>query len=238
MGDARFQRKCIEVFTGLKEARKTIVLVSHDLGSVQRFCDRVFWLDKGRLAMSGESIEVVQTYLAMMTSPPDPVQIEDEAESEHRHGDRRVRFVSARLESEDGQPLAQVMAGSRVVLRLEAVAHATCEEPVFGFVVWQAGLIVYSTNTVLLDVQTGALAAGDRCTIEISFTVALANGPYSMHIAAANAADGAIHDWINHALTLIVHGGRAGDGIADLDSRARCLIEPPNDSVTRAAPAR
>jgi ABC-type polysaccharide/polyol phosphate transport system ATPase subunit len=237
VGDARFQRKCMDVFTGLKEARKTIVLVSHDVGAVQRFCDRVFWLDKGRLAMSGDATEVVQTYLAMMTTPLDPVQIADEAESEHRHGDRRVRFVGARLESEDGQPLAQAVAGSRVVLRLEAVAHGTCVKPVFGFVVWRAGQIVYSTNTLLLDVDTGTLTSGDRCTVEISFAVALVNGSYSLHIAAADAADGAIHDWVNHALPLVVHGGRSAEGIADLDARVR-YVEPMKAPATRAVPTR
>jgi lipopolysaccharide transport system ATP-binding protein len=238
VGDAQFQRKCIDVFTRLKEARKTIVLVSHDVGAVQRFCDRVFWLDKGRLVMSGEASEVVQTYLAMMTSTPDPVRIADDAESEHRHGDGRIRFVGARLESEDGRPLAQAVAGSRVVLRLEAVAHASCPEPIFGFVVWQAGRIVYSSNTLLLGVPTAALAAGDHCTVEISFSVALTNGRYSLSIAAADGRDSSIHDWVNHVLTLVVEGSRAGDGIADLDGRGRCLVEPAEPAVTRAVPTR
>ena len=54
VGDAQFQRKCFDVFAGSSAQRKTIVLVSHDLGSVQRFCDHVYWLDKGRLVMSGD----------------------------------------------------------------------------------------------------------------------------------------------------------------------------------------
>src|SRR5262249_57469640 len=64
VGDGQFQRKCFEVFAGLKRQRKTILLVSHDVGSVQRFCEHVYWLDKGRLVMAGEASEVIQTYLA------------------------------------------------------------------------------------------------------------------------------------------------------------------------------
>ena len=239
VGDAQFQRKCIEVFTGLKEARKTIVLVSHDLGAVQRFCDRVLWIEKGRLVMSGEANEVVQSYLGMMISSPDPVRVTDDVQSDHRHGDGRVRFTSARLESEDGRPLAQAIAGSRVVLRLEAVAHAVCPRPVFGLVVWQAGTIVYSTNTIHMGLDTTTLAAGDHCTVEISFTVGLNNGSYWLSIVVADAGEGAIHDWINHVLTLVVHGSRAGDGIADLDAHARCgVIAPAEAPVTRAVPTR
>ncbi len=238
VGDARFQRKCIDVFTGLKEVRKTIVLVSHDVGAVQRFCDRVLWLDKGRLVMSGEASEVVQTYLATMTTTADAVPITDDVQSEHRYGDGRVRFVAARLETGDGRPLADAAAGSRVVLRLEAVAHGISPEPVFGFVLWHGGQVVYSINTLLMDVPIAALGPGDRCTIEISFVVGLVNGRYSLCLAAANKRDGAIHDWINHALTLVVQGSRSGDGVADLDGRGRCLIEPANDPATRAMPTR
>jgi len=238
VGDTQFQRKCIDVFTGLKDARKTIVLVSHDVGAVQRFCDRVFWLDKGRLVMSGEAREVVQTYLEVMTATVDAPRIEGGAESEHRMGDGVVRFLSARLETEDGRPVTQATAGSRAVLRLELVAHGFCSDPVFGFIVWQGGQVVYSTNTILLDVHPGALSPGDRCTVEIAFAIALANGRFSLSVTAGNGRDGAIHDWINHALALIVEGSRAGDGIADLDGRGRCAVEPAESPVTRAVPTR
>ena len=103
VGDAQFQRKCIEVFEGLKRQRKTIVLVSHDLASVQRFCDKVFWLDKGRLVMAGECIEVVQTYLAVSQSAPDNLPSLDSSEvSEHRWGDGRLRFTAGRAHRRRG----------------------------------------------------------------------------------------------------------------------------------------
>src|SRR5262249_58232983 len=88
VGDARFQRKCIEVFEGFKRQRKTIVLASHDLASVQRFCERVFWLDKGRLVMAGDSAEVIQTYMAVSQSTPNDLPEVDNAEtSQHRLGE-------------------------------------------------------------------------------------------------------------------------------------------------------
>ena len=47
VGDASFQKKCLDVFRELKEEGKTIILVTHDMGSVERFCDRVLIVDKG-----------------------------------------------------------------------------------------------------------------------------------------------------------------------------------------------
>ena len=49
VGDAAFQKKCLETFVNLKEEGKTVVLVTHDMGNVERFCDRALVLDKGKI---------------------------------------------------------------------------------------------------------------------------------------------------------------------------------------------
>jgi lipopolysaccharide transport system ATP-binding protein len=233
VGDAQFQRKCLDVFTDLKRQRRTIVLVSHDVGAVQRFCDTVFWLDKGRLVMAGDASEVIQTYLALMTSPIDPPRLEADS-SEHRHGDGRVRFVGARLEDEAGRPLTRARAGGRLVLRLEVAAYEPCD-PVFGFILWRAGNVVYSTNTELLGVRVGGLAPGDRCVLGMSFVAGLADGQYSVSVAAADRS-GLTHDWVNHLLTLVVEGSRCGDGVADLATECRWEVTSRQVDDTRATP--
>lgn len=47
VGDAAFQRKCFDVFRELKKQGRTIILVTHDMGNVERFCDRVLIINKG-----------------------------------------------------------------------------------------------------------------------------------------------------------------------------------------------
>jgi lipopolysaccharide transport system ATP-binding protein len=239
VGDAQFQRKCIEVFTALKRARRTIVLVSHDLNSVQRFCDKVFWLDKGRLVLAGDSTDVVQSYLTVVQNAGLQVVPLDEADaSGQRWGDGRLRFSSARLETEDGQPAMRVPSGQRVVLRLEATASGHCPEPVFGFVVWLGGQIVYSTNTVLLRLPIAPLAPGDRCELQMSFLTGLRDGQYTITLAAAGR-DGTAYDWINHVITLLVEGSSCGEGVADLAAEVHCGITRAESSKgVRAAPTR
>lgn len=48
VGDTAFQRKCYEVFVQLRREGRTIVFVTHDMGAVERFCDRVLVIDKGK----------------------------------------------------------------------------------------------------------------------------------------------------------------------------------------------
>jgi lipopolysaccharide transport system ATP-binding protein len=238
VGDAQFQRKCIDVFTDLKRQRRTIVLVSHDLHAVQRFCDKVFWLDRGKLVMAGDSTDVVQTYLTVVQTAGIQVgPIELSEESEHRWGDRRVGFVDARLEHEDGTPAVRVRAGSRVVIRLQVRCRDATSDPVFGLIVWLGGQVAYSTNTELLGFRTGSFAPGEVYDVHMSFAAALRNGQYTVTVACADRFDGSPIDWINHLFTFVVEGSHCGDGLADLGAEFACQ---PSSAVgrepTRAAP--
>lgn len=62
VGDDLFAQKCLMCIEDFKDRGKTIVLVSHNTGIIERWCDRVLWLDRGRIKMFGEPSEVVQAY--------------------------------------------------------------------------------------------------------------------------------------------------------------------------------
>jgi ABC-type polysaccharide/polyol phosphate transport system ATPase subunit len=68
VGDAEFQQKCFEHIERLRANGVTIVFVSHDLGSVTRFCDRAILLQHGRIQMEGESQPVVHEYLSRIAA--------------------------------------------------------------------------------------------------------------------------------------------------------------------------
>jgi lipopolysaccharide transport system ATP-binding protein len=68
VGDTEFQEKCYAHIEKLRAEGVTIVLVSHDLGSVVRFCDRAVLLQHGRLQIDGESQPVVHEYLSRITA--------------------------------------------------------------------------------------------------------------------------------------------------------------------------
>ena len=63
VGDAYFASKCLErMYRITEQSGATVLFVSHDLGSVLRLCERVFWLERGRIVMNGPSLEVVKAY--------------------------------------------------------------------------------------------------------------------------------------------------------------------------------
>ena len=62
VGDEAFQRKCFSYFAHLKKEKKTVILVTHDMDSVQRFCTKALMLDSGKIVATGNPAEVAQSY--------------------------------------------------------------------------------------------------------------------------------------------------------------------------------
>jgi hypothetical protein len=214
VGDAHFQRKCFGVFEGLRRAGKRLVLVSHDLSTVQRFCDTVCWLDRGRIAQMGPAAEVVSLYLAFMQGRSDA--IEAPAGHQPRLGDGRMRFTGGVIEREDGTPAERVRAGERLTLRLTVEAHAPIEDANFGFVVWMGGHMLCSTTGALAGLPSRSFSPGERAELRIPFTAALGNGAYLMSIAAGTRSGNEIYDWITSFATFMVEGSTTLEGPVDL----------------------
>jgi ABC-type polysaccharide/polyol phosphate transport system ATPase subunit len=62
-GDAAFQAKAHQRMRGLISRARAVILVSHDVASLRRLCDRVLWLDHGRIRAAGAADEVIRAYL-------------------------------------------------------------------------------------------------------------------------------------------------------------------------------
>src|SRR5213595_256726 len=63
VGDEGFTHKCLDKFAEFRRRGRTILLVTHSLGLVERFCDEAFWLDEGRAMLHGDPLRVVGAYL-------------------------------------------------------------------------------------------------------------------------------------------------------------------------------
>ena len=66
VGDASFQEKCFDTFSRYKREGKTIVLVSHDLNSLEEYCDRVLLFNRGEIVADGPAAEVTNAYQRMV----------------------------------------------------------------------------------------------------------------------------------------------------------------------------
>ena len=65
VGDQHFQDKCLDKMKELKKEGKTMVFVSHSIGSVKALCDRAVWLYDGEVKMDGKTEDVLEKYIKM-----------------------------------------------------------------------------------------------------------------------------------------------------------------------------
>ncbi|MDO9352563.1 MAG: ABC transporter ATP-binding protein [Solirubrobacteraceae bacterium] len=141
VGDAAFQAKCFQVFRQLSEAGKTIVLVTHDMSSVARLCDRAMLLEDGVMKAIGDPEEVAEQYLSLQFEnevvidlPMDtPADDEEEGENEHegpppvpqRPGNHRAQLVNMEvLPPVDYTPVRHLKSGDSVRLVTDVVLHS------------------------------------------------------------------------------------------------------------------
>lgn len=79
VGDMTFQEKCFDYFERMKEEKKTIVFVSHDLKSVRRFCDRVLLIDKSVQIALGDTKDILEEYEFLVLDQTQKLQHQEAA---------------------------------------------------------------------------------------------------------------------------------------------------------------
>ncbi len=105
VGDEGFTHKCLDKFGEFKRRGKTILLVTHSLGMVERFCDEALWLDAGRIKGSGDPKRIVGAYLT---------DIEQREEHELAAGDARARESATVQIASPTEPASAVLPDNPV----------------------------------------------------------------------------------------------------------------------------
>jgi ABC-type polysaccharide/polyol phosphate transport system ATPase subunit len=130
VGDAAFQRKCMEKFAAYRAAGKTVVVVSHDTGSMRMLCDEVAWLEHGKLVKVGRPDDVVDEYID--EGHEEREQTEDGG---LRWGSGEGRVERVELLDGTGSTTTRLRTGSPVTVRVHWSTDRPLEQPVFGLAI-------------------------------------------------------------------------------------------------------
>ena len=106
VGDAPFQGKCLELVRRLSQEGTTVLLVSHNLGTVASFCRTGLLLEEGKLAAQGSIEDVVRTYVRSLET----AAWQTLEERSDRSGEGRVRLTSVKIEA-PGRPSGEIVTG-------------------------------------------------------------------------------------------------------------------------------
>ncbi|HVR71048.1 MAG TPA: ABC transporter ATP-binding protein [Vicinamibacteria bacterium] len=216
VGDEAFTRKCLDKVGEFRRRGKTIVLVTHSLGLVEKMCDDALWLRHGRVADRGDPKRVVDAYLTYVAGGEEalltrehgqPAAAPAAAESmtpaapdeapgyrQGRWGSREVEITGVRLLDDHGQERHVYVPGETLSIVLDVRSAGPVEDFVFGVGVFTAdGVSAYGTNTHLEDFVPTRLAGKGEVRLVFQ-DLRLVEGTYLLDVAA-HRRDGTPYDY-------------------------------------------
>lgn len=116
VGDAAFQAKCIAKMEDVARSGRTVVFVSHSMGSMRAMCDRVIWLDHGRMAGVGDPDEIIASYLQTSYTTWSQQRWD---EMDEAPGNDEVRIHSASVRPEGGYPDDPITITTPIEIEIE-----------------------------------------------------------------------------------------------------------------------
>jgi ABC-type polysaccharide/polyol phosphate transport system ATPase subunit len=220
VGDEGFTHKCLDKFGEFRRRGKTILLVTHSLNLVERFCDDAVWLDAGENRAEGDPKRVVGAYLtavehteeellaaatARAVVQADAHQAETPAAShdptsdmfqatEGRWGSREVEIVDVAFLDAAGQPTFIVHTGDPLSVRVRVRANEPVDDLVFGIGLFNAdGVCCYGTNTYLEEMTPASLDGAGEAVFAVD-GLDLVEGTYKFDVAV-HKRDGFPYDY-------------------------------------------
>jgi energy-coupling factor transporter ATP-binding protein EcfA2 len=213
VGDVAFQQKCFDQFARLRAEGRTIILVTHDMGAVERFCDRAMLLERGRVVSIGEPTVIARAYNELNFGQ----LVHSEVEG-GRGGDHTVCEIEAAWFEHRGERVTSIPQGEPLTIVVQARFHHAVEEPVFAVTLRnEVGHTIFSASTVWKHVRTGRFEPGERATVRIDLDTWFASSHYKLtpSVALTPTSSQAL-DLREDLVSLFVHSTRISGGVVDV----------------------
>jgi ABC-2 type transport system ATP-binding protein len=151
VGDEGFQRKSVSVINQFKRSGKTILFVSHDMSTVQRFCDRAILINDSHLVMDGKPVDIIEKYRELNLAREQKQAAEQPGANERRKrvGNKSVELVKADILNDQGQETNLFTEKGDITLRMhyKVNAHNIYDKAYIGVSIYREdGLQVTGTN--------------------------------------------------------------------------------------------
>jgi ABC-type polysaccharide/polyol phosphate transport system ATPase subunit len=222
VGDEGFTHRCLDKFGEFKRRGKTILIVTHQLGLLERLCDEVVLLDAGRMLASGDPKRVIGAYIteverqegkflaatdararqampksgAALAGPPMSAgaPADPSTATAGRWGSGAVEISGVAMIDKAGQSVQVVQSGDPLTLRFTVRARQPVQDVVFGVGIFNAeGVCVYGTNTDIDAIGAESLT-GEAVISFVIDALDLVAGTYKVDVAA-HKHDGAPYDY-------------------------------------------
>lgn len=168
VGDVFFQAKCYKKFEEFKKDGKTILFVSHDLGSISKYCSRVVLLNKGTKLIEGDPKEVIDVYKKVLVNQLESDKEKEIEEIENKnsknkwkeslminpniieYGSKMAEIIDFAILDEKGMITNSVCKGNEFSIKMKVRFNKKVSDPIFAFTIKDLkGTEITGTNTMI-----------------------------------------------------------------------------------------
>lgn len=215
VGDVFFQSKCYKKFEDFKKEGKTILFVSHDLGSIGKYCDKVILLNKGKKLCEGEPKEIIDIYKKVLVNQLD-TDIEKEVSEVEKeiiadksnesdiwknsltlnpdileYGSKLVEIIDFAILDDNKSITNTVFKGKDFTVKMKVKFNERIQDPIFAFTIKDLkGTEITGTNTMIEKSNVKVANKGETKYITFKQKMSLQGGQYLLSLGCTGFRDG------------------------------------------------
>lgn len=254
VGDVFFQAKCYRRMEEMMKNGTTILMVSHDMGSIIKYCDKVVLLNRGHFVAQGEAGKMVDLYKKILANQTDELAealIEEKKEalglpveatvSDKRmkdrmnlnpevqeYGDGRASFEDFGTLDARGNVTNLLLKGEMFTIRERVRFHAPIENPIFTYTLRdKKGTDITGTNTLFEGTEIKPVKDGDVYTVSFRQKMNLQGGEYLLSMSCTGYENGehVVYHRLYNVLSLTVISNKNTVGYYDMGSEVEAVRE-------------
>jgi ABC-type polysaccharide/polyol phosphate transport system ATPase subunit len=216
VGDASFQQKCFEEFFRLKREGKTIVFVSHDMHSLERFCDRALLMERGVMRQIGDPHEIARAYHKLnFGTLPHEAPVTGPLEG-------GTAIADAWFEDASGARVAEASQEEALRMCFEVRFAEDLDDPVFAATLrTELGHTIVVARSDERGGITGSFRSGETVTVRFELPNWLTPSRYLLTPSVAHEGTGADAVALVEDMTSIVVHGTSTGGILEMPIRMK-----------------
>ncbi len=237
VGDTNFQSKCIQEFNRYKSLGKTVILVTHDIVTIQRYCERAMLLRNGKIEMIGKSEDVGNEYIRQNMSDEekriieegkrmaelDKKRIKSQKEREEREKKRAkerkkiAKIIGVKFLDKYGNPRNFFRTGEDMSIRMYFEHSGSFKNLNFGIAIFdQENDYIFGVNTILDKIDTQKYLDDGFCQINYTKNP-LKTNTYFVKAGIFGESDNVPYDFLDKSDEFKVVSTNESQGLVELD---------------------
>ena len=223
----------MEEFNKYRDQGKTVVLVTHDIYTAKKYCDRALLLRDGKIVKFGNAREVIAKYIneniedeeyRMGSHQKEKSEKRSDKITERPKQNRKAEIKNVLLLDRHKKQKNVFEVGELIIIRVICDIQNELDNPVFGIIISASnGSPLFITNTRFKNITTGLIGKG-KLIVDFEMANCFANGIYQITPAIANKDAKIFFDWKdNFKQFSVLNREYNSGGIVDLDHQIKFI---------------